>query len=79
MQLLCDTDLLSVFAKVESPDLTRKAFPQAKFLISESVHDELSVSMEERFDFPKRILTWLRLSDSVRRKKAYTGRDEKKQ
>lgn len=55
MKLLCDTDLLSVFAKVESLDLIQKAFPQDKFVISESVHDELSFSMEEGFDFPKRI------------------------
>ncbi|KXA94524.1 hypothetical protein AKJ37_07540 [candidate division MSBL1 archaeon SCGC-AAA259I09] len=55
MKFLCDTDLLSVFAKVESLDLIRKAFPKGDFVISESVYDELSVSTEEGFDFPKRI------------------------
>ncbi|MFP4608169.1 MAG: hypothetical protein ACOCTR_05145 [Candidatus Natronoplasma sp.] len=55
MKLICDTDLLSVFAKVEKLELLQKAFPEGEFLISESVFDELLFSMEEGFEFPERI------------------------
>lgn len=55
MKLLCDTDFLSVFAKVDRLELLLEAFPTADFLISESVHDELTFSLDEGFDFPKRV------------------------
>lgn len=55
MKLICDTDLLSVFAKTMKLDLLREAFAEGKFVISESVYDEPSLSMEEGFDFPEGI------------------------
>lgn len=55
MKLICDTDLLSVFAKVDGLDLLQRAFPEGKFLISESVYDELLFSLEEGFEFPEKI------------------------
>lgn len=55
MKLICDTDLLSVFAKVDGLDLLQKAFPEGEFLISESVYDELLFSLEEGFEFPEKI------------------------
>ncbi len=55
MKIICDTDLLSVFAKVDQLSLLQKAFPQGEFLISESVYDELLFSLEEGFDFPEQI------------------------
>lgn len=55
MKLICDTDILSVFAKVDELGLLQEAFPEGTFMISESVYDELSSSMKEGFDFPKEI------------------------
>lgn len=55
MKLICDTDLLSVFAKVDGLELLQKAFPEGEFLISESVYDELLFSLEEGFEFPEKI------------------------
>lgn len=55
MRIICDTDLLSVFAKVEELKLIKKVFPEGTFIISESVFDELLYSLEEGFDFPERI------------------------
>lgn len=55
MAVICDTDILSVFAKAKKLELLPKAFPNEEFLISESVYDELIVSKEEGFDFPERI------------------------
>ncbi len=55
MKIICDTDLLSVFAKVDRLDLLQKAFPEGDFMISESVYDELLFSLEEGFDFPEKI------------------------
>ena len=55
MKIICDTDLLSVFAKVDRLDLLQKAFPEGEFIISESVFDELLYSLEEGFDFPEKI------------------------
>ena len=55
MKIICDTDLLSVFAKVDQLSLLQKAFPEGEFIISESVYDELLFSLEEGFDFPEQI------------------------
>lgn len=55
MKLICDTDLLSVFAKVDGLDLLQRAFPKGEFLISKSVYDELLFSLEEGFEFPEKI------------------------
>lgn len=55
MKIICDTDLLSVFAKVDKLKLLQKAFPEGGFIISESVYDELLYSLEEGFDFPEDI------------------------
>lgn len=55
MGVVCDTDILSVFAKVGRLDLLEKVFPDKKLLISESVYDELMVSREKGFGFPERI------------------------
>lgn len=55
MKIICDTDLLSVFAKVDQLSLLQKAFPKGEFIISESVYDELLFSLEEGFDFPEQI------------------------
>lgn len=55
MKIICDTDLLSVFAKVDQLRLLQKAFSEGEFIISESVYDELLFSLEEGFDFPEQI------------------------
>lgn len=55
MKLVCDTDILSIFAKTGRLGLLEEAFPNAEFSISESVYDELMVSKENGFSFPDRI------------------------
>lgn len=78
MKLLCDTDILSLFAKVERLDLIREAFPQPKFLISESVHDELLFSVEEGFDFPRSIFGMVEVTGlSKKEETIYRERREK--
>lgn len=55
MGVVCDTDILSLFAKVGRLDLLEEAFPDRKLLVSECVYDELMVSKEKGFDFPEKI------------------------
>lgn len=40
-KILCDTDILSVFAKIDRLDLLEHAFPNAEMIIVEAVYDEL--------------------------------------
>lgn len=55
MTVLCDTDILSVFAKVERLDLLHEAFPGADLVATEEVYDELRAAEEAGFAFPPRI------------------------
>lgn len=54
-RILCDTDILSVFAKIDQLNLIDEAFPNAEFLIVEEVYDELSYAEDNGFNFPKKI------------------------
>lgn len=54
--VLCDTDILSALAKVDSLDLLKKVFPKRELLITEYVEDELEEVEKLGFDFPDKIL-----------------------
>ncbi len=54
-KVLCDTDIMSALAKADALELLALIFPERKFLITEYVRDELDVSKQECFDFPKKI------------------------
>ena len=43
MNILCDTDVLSCFAKIKGLQLLKQLFPNALFLISTAVYEELIV------------------------------------
>lgn len=55
MKVICDTDLLSAFAKIDKLSLLKKAFPKGNFFISNYVYDELLESKKMGFDFPEKI------------------------
>lgn len=54
-KVLCDTDILSVFAKVERLRLLETAFPNADLVIIEAVYDELEYAEQNGFQFPEKI------------------------
>lgn len=54
-KVLCDTDIMSALSKANALKLLPLIFPDRKFLITEYVRDELNVSKQEGFDFPKKI------------------------
>lgn len=62
-KVLRDTDIISALAKADALDFLPLVFPERKFLITEYVWDELDVSKQEGFDFPKKIF------DSVRQQR----------
>lgn len=54
-KILCDTDILSVFAKIERLDLLEEAFPNADLQIVEEVYGELEHARENGYSFPEKI------------------------
>ncbi len=54
-KILCDTDILSVFAKIDRLDLLEDAFPNAEMIIVEAVYDELEKAEENGYSFPEKI------------------------
>jgi len=54
-RVLCDTDIVSALAKADALDILTLIFPNAEFLITEYVRDELLISKREGFDFPEKI------------------------
>jgi predicted nucleic acid-binding protein len=54
-KILCDTDILSVFAKIDRLDLLEEAFPNADLQIVEEVYDELEHARENEYSFPEKI------------------------
>lgn len=54
-KILCDTDILSVFAKIDRLDLLEDAFPNAEMIIVEAVCDELEQAEENGYSFPEKI------------------------
>ncbi|MBS3817877.1 MAG: hypothetical protein KGY76_09990 [Candidatus Thermoplasmatota archaeon] len=54
-KVLCDTDIISALAKADALDFLPLVFPDRKFLVTEYVRDELDVSKQEGFDFPKKV------------------------
>lgn len=60
-ELLCDTDVLSALAKAKSLKILESAFPSSKFMISESVVDELKKAEEAGFKFPSRIFKFCKI------------------
>ena len=55
MNILCDTDVLSCFAKIKELQLLKQLFPNAVFLISTAVYEELMRCRDAGFSFPDRI------------------------
>ena len=55
MNILCDTDVLSCFAKIKGLQLLKQLFPNAVFLISTAVYEELMRCKDAGFSFPDRI------------------------
>ncbi len=55
ISILCDTDILSVFAKIERLDLLGEAFPNADLQIVEEVYGELEHARENGYSFPEKI------------------------
>jgi len=55
LNILCDTDVLSCFAKIKGLKLLKQLFPNAVFLISTAVYEELIRCKDAGFSFPDRI------------------------
>ena len=55
MNILCDTDVLSCFGKINGLKLLKQLFPNAVFLISTAIYEELIRCKDAGFSFPDRI------------------------
>lgn len=54
-KILCDTDILSVFAKIERLDLLGEAFPNGDPQMVEEAYGELEHSRQNGYSFPEKI------------------------
>lgn len=63
MKVVCDTDILSSLAKADELKVLKRVFPEAEFLISDRVFDELLKSKREGFSFPQRIFDFCAVID----------------
>ena len=55
MNILCDTDVLSCFAKIKGLQLLKQLFPNVVLLISTAVYEELMRCKDAGFSFPDRV------------------------
>jgi predicted nucleic acid-binding protein len=53
-EILCDTDILSVFAKIDRLELLVEALPNADILIVGAVYDELENARENGYSLPRK-------------------------
>lgn len=60
MKILCDTDILSCFAKIEELHILKQLFPNADFLIPTGVYEELVRNIEAGFNFPHQIFKFVK-------------------
>lgn len=61
MKIVLDTDIASVFAKVEKIDLLSQLFGKRELCITPKVYEELLVPLRYGYDFPNRIFNRCRL------------------
>jgi len=59
LNILCDTDVLSCFAKIKGLQLLKQLFPNAIFLISTAVYEELMRCKDAGFSFPDEIFEFV--------------------
>ena len=62
MNIICDTDVLSCFAKIKGLRLLKQLFPNAVFLISTAVYEELMRSKDAGFSFPDRVFGFIEVT-----------------
>ena len=53
--VIIDTDMASVFAKIERLELLKRLFSKHRIVITPRIHDELMVSLQFGYSFPKDI------------------------
>lgn len=51
MSIVCDTDVLSAFAKIDGLSLLTQLFPGHKVVTSNGVYEELALIKQEGYDF----------------------------
>jgi len=61
VKIILDTDIASVFAKVERIDLLSQLFGKRELCITPRVYEELLVPLRYGYDFPNRIFSGCRL------------------
>ena len=59
MNILCDADVLSCFAKIKALQLLMGVFPNARFLIPTAVYEELMKCKDAGFIFPDEIFEFV--------------------
>lgn len=59
MNIPCDTDVLSCFAKIKGLQLLKQLFLNATFLISTAVYEELMKCKDAGFSFPDEIFEFV--------------------
>lgn len=57
MKVLLDSDLLSMFAKIDQISLLKKLFGEERIAMTSRVRDEISMPLEYGYTFPLRILS----------------------
>ena len=62
MNILCDTDVLSCFAKIKGLQLLKQLFPNAIFLITTAVYEELMRCKDAGFSFPDEIFEFVEVT-----------------
>jgi predicted nucleic acid-binding protein len=55
--VLCDTNILSSFARVGALELLFKLFPQRQFALPQAVHNEIAEAIRLNFKFLESVLT----------------------
>ncbi len=57
MDIIIDTDVLSIFGKIRKYELLLRLFPQSKLLLSPRVYQELITAKELGYDFVEYVLS----------------------
>lgn len=57
MSIVCDTDVLSAFAKIDGLDLFSRLFPKHKVAITNGVYEELMSIKQAGYEFPDGIFS----------------------
>lgn len=61
MSIICDTDVLSAFAKIDGLILLSELFPKHKILASNGVYEELIFIKQAGYDFVDRIIDFVEI------------------